>query len=510
MKILLISGHGAGDPGAVSVFGKEADLTIEQVKKIKAALDAYADVSLYPTDRNAYTDIKKGALKVNFKEYDYVLEVHFNSCVNDISGNGKTTGTEIYVTKAETGVGVEAAIVNNIAGLGLTNRGVKRTDFTVIYNAKKAGVSAALVEICFIDDRDDMNIYNAKKDAIAQAVANGVISGFGLKKGGNTQAAAPAAPNGLQKVQTACKNAKEFLEKIAPLCQADYKLHKILPSLSIAQACLESGYGTSDLYVYGSAAFGIKAAAGWKGKVFRKNTREVLGGADVFVDADFRAYANLAESVSDHGEFLQKDIYKKVVGETNFQAAAKAVKAAGYATDPEYVSKLTKIYNEQSLARFDSAVLGASGGQGAAKTDKGGYFIGDVVFIRSGAVYGGLASTRGKAVPAAQCGNKKHTIAAIQENKGVMEAKLKEINSWVALGYLTKTGAAASISVGSVVKIRAGAVYGGLASTRGKAVPAAQCGNKKHTIAAIQENKGVREAKLKEINSWVAVASLEM
>lgn len=61
---------------------------------------------------------------------------------------------------------------------------------------------------------------------------------------------------------------------------------------------------------------------------------------------------------------------------------------------------------------------------------------------------------------------------------------------------------------GSVVTIKDGAVYGGLSSTRGKTVPAAQRGGKKHTVDKVQTNKGVKEAKLKEINSWVAVASL--
>ena len=56
MKILLISGHGAGDPGAVSQFGKEADETIYMVEEIKKTLSAYAQVDLYPTERNAYKD----------------------------------------------------------------------------------------------------------------------------------------------------------------------------------------------------------------------------------------------------------------------------------------------------------------------------------------------------------------------------------------------------------------------------------------------------------------------
>jgi hypothetical protein len=260
MKILLISGHGAGDPGAVSQFGKEADETIYMVEEIKKTLSAYAQVDLYPTGRNAYKDAKAGKLAVNFGNYNYVLEVHFNSGAADLKGNGRTTGTEIYVTTAEKTVGVETKIVQSIAALGFKNRGVKRTNFTVIYRAKAAGVSSALLEVCFIDDKDDMSAYAAKKTQIAAAVANAIATQFGLKKGSREVGSSPA-------------------------------------------------------------------------------TQEIRAGS--------------------------------------------------------------------------------------------------VVTIKSGAVYGGLSSTRGKAVPAAQLGGKRHTVDKVQTNKGVQEAKLKEINSWVAVASLT-------------------------------------------------------------------------
>ena len=260
MKILLISGHGAGDPGTVSQFGKEADETIYMVEEIKKTLSAYAQVDLYPTERNAYKDAKAGKLAVNFGNYNYVLEVHFNSGAADLKGNGRTTGTEIYVTTAEKTVGVETKIVQSIAALGFKNRGVKRTNFTVIYRAKAAGVSSALLEVCFIDDKDDMSIYAAKKAQIAAAVANAIAVQFGLKKGSQEAGSSPA-------------------------------------------------------------------------------TQEIRAGS--------------------------------------------------------------------------------------------------VVTIKSGAVYGGLSSTRGKAVPAAQLGGKRHTVDKVQTNKGVNEAKLKEINSWVAVASLT-------------------------------------------------------------------------
>lgn len=188
MKILLIAGHGDGDCGAVGCGYQEADLTREMVKLIQPKLKNYATVDIADITKNWYQHICKNGSKFNFKAYDYVLEIHFNACVKDTIGNGVTTGTEIYVTTSETGTTVEQAIVDNISALGLKNRGVKRYNWGLINHIKKQGISCALLETCFIDDADDMKIYAAKKDKIAEAVANGIVTAFGLKKEASTVA----------------------------------------------------------------------------------------------------------------------------------------------------------------------------------------------------------------------------------------------------------------------------------------------------------------------------------
>lgn len=161
----------------------------------------------------------------------------------------------------------------------------------------------------------------------------------------------------LEVVNPPCASAEAFIAKIAPLCQADWKLHRVLPSLSIAQACLESGFGTSDLYIYGFASFGIKAT-NWSGEFFRKYSPEYIDGEYVYIESDFRIYKSLAQSVKDHGALLQYARYQKVVGETDFVKAATEIRAAGYATDPEYTNKLINLYNRYNLGQYDSEALG--------------------------------------------------------------------------------------------------------------------------------------------------------
>lgn len=187
MKILLIAGHGQGDPGAVGNGYREADLTREAVKLLKLQLDNYADVTIADTNKNWYKH--ENRTKFNFKPFDYVLEIHFNAGGNDYIGNGKTTGTEIYITKKEETYGVEENIVNNISSIGFRNRHLnskgkfepKKKDLTVINYIKARGVSSALLEVCFVDDIDDMKLYRSKKTDVIKAIADGIIKGFGLK-----------------------------------------------------------------------------------------------------------------------------------------------------------------------------------------------------------------------------------------------------------------------------------------------------------------------------------------
>lgn len=100
---------------------------------------------------------------------------------------------------------------------------------------------------------------------------------------------------------------------------------------------------------------------------------------------------------------------------------------------------------------------------------------------------------------------KKHTVKSVNGEK----ALLKEINSWVYTADLTVLQSSAKITVGSKVKIKPGATYGGLTAARGSIVPNTQL-TRTHTVGKIQVNGEVREALLTDIASWVAVKNLEV
>lgn len=147
----------------------------------------------------------------------------------------------------------------------------------------------------------------------------------------------------------------EFISCVAELAKNDCR---VLPSLTIAQAILESGWGRSGLTKKANALFGIKAGKDWKGKVYSSKTKECYDGVN-FVDevAAFRAYNTWGESVQDHTEFLcGLKRYAAVIGEKDYKKACKAIKAAGYATDPDYAEKLIALIEKYKLYEFDGGM----------------------------------------------------------------------------------------------------------------------------------------------------------
>lgn len=216
MKILLIAGHGEGDPGAVGNNFKEADKTRELLNLVNPLLKHYAEVTVYDTKKNCYKQSKAGN-PPNWKTFDYVVEFHFNAF------NTKAQGTEIYIHDSEKGFSVETHMVNNIANLGFVNRGVKKRNNLMNMNlCKKAGVSYCLIETCFIDNYNDMRLYEASKNNIANAIVKGIVTGFGLsddfKEEENTNGSVYKVQCGAYTKRENADAMKEKLDSIGQEC----------------------------------------------------------------------------------------------------------------------------------------------------------------------------------------------------------------------------------------------------------------------------------------------------
>lgn len=136
----------------------------------------------------------------------------------------------------------------------------------------------------------------------------------------------------------------------------------ILASYTIAQACLESAYGKSAL---NGNYFGIKGSGG----TFQ--TLEYINGKWVTVTANFRSYGSMEASVIGHSQFLlENNRYTKfgvieAGNKRDWKLACENLQKAGYATDPNYASKLISIINTYKLYEYDKEadkILNAQGG----------------------------------------------------------------------------------------------------------------------------------------------------
>ncbi|WP_374590263.1 flagellar assembly peptidoglycan hydrolase FlgJ [Aquabacterium sp.] len=119
----------------------------------------------------------------------------------------------------------------------------------------------------------------------------------------------------------------------------------------IGQAAHESGWGRHEIKnkdgTLSHNLFGIKAGADWKGKVAEVTTTEYIGGVARRVTAKFRSYDSYEESFRDHAKLLTNSPrYSNAVAQaSSAQGYAKSLQKAGYATDPGYADKLTRVIN---------------------------------------------------------------------------------------------------------------------------------------------------------------------
>lgn len=150
-------------------------------------------------------------------------------------------------------------------------------------------------------------------------------------------------------------NAKSqnFIESVAQGAINGWTKYGVLPSVTVAQAILESGWGQSALSTQAHNLFGIKGS--YNGQYVTMQTREVYNGQSYYIYDNFRKYANNSESVEDHGNFLYSNSrYANLLGDQSYASVARKLQADGYATDPSYASSLIKLVEIYNLTQLDN------------------------------------------------------------------------------------------------------------------------------------------------------------
>ena len=154
---------------------------------------------------------------------------------------------------------------------------------------------------------------------------------------------------------------EQFIASIADAAVQSADDTGVPASVTIAQAILESYWGSSRLAQEANNYFGIKAQTrgGSAGSIWF-DVWEVIGGRNVMQSQAFRAYKTIAESFVDHGRFFMENArYGAAMAvKSDAQQFARELNRAGYATDPSYASKLIGLMDRYDLYRYDRMISG--------------------------------------------------------------------------------------------------------------------------------------------------------
>ena len=207
----------------------------------------------------------------------------------------------------------------------------------------------------------DMLVRQLQKMGVkgADAAANGT---------GAKAAAAYSATQSASTTSTTATDAAKtnFIQGLWPQAQEAGQVLGVDPRHLIAQAALETNWGRSmPQDASGRSSnnlFGIKASAGWSGPTVTSDTQEFQDGVATNTPAQFKAYATPAQSFQDYVALLRNNPRYSAALNTggNVQAFATGLQRSGYATDPDYASKIAAVANAVAHKVNDAPAASAS------------------------------------------------------------------------------------------------------------------------------------------------------
>jgi flagellar protein FlgJ len=199
------------------------------------------------------------------------------------------------------------------------------------------------------------NTGNLASAAMAAKLQRAIAAAGGAASAGAPAGAADASAVGTAGKGSSAPHVRAFQAKLGSHADEASRATGIPAKFMLGQAALESGWGKREIRGRdGSTShnlFGIKAGPGWKGKVAEAVTTEYVNGKPQTRVERFRAYDSYADSFKDYAKLLTKNPrYEKVLASAGDASSfAQGLQKAGYATDPQYAAKLTRII-KQSLA----------------------------------------------------------------------------------------------------------------------------------------------------------------
>ncbi len=215
-----------------------------------------------------------------------------------------------------------------------------------------------------LGDSDAHELYEGMLDGqLALEMASGEGIGLAellvrqLGRGQDTVAPREPAFAARHAASPAWENPEGFARDVWPYAQRAAEELNVAPEAVLAQAALETGWGKRVMALSDGEnsfnLFGIKAGGGWHGDSVARRTVEFDGDVAHHRVASFRAYAGIGESFADYARLLGTNPRYEGVRDhgEDVEGFADALQASGYATDPEYGRKISRVAASATMTR---------------------------------------------------------------------------------------------------------------------------------------------------------------
>jgi len=185
------------------------------------------------------------------------------------------------------------------------------------------------------------------------ASSAGFVPGTGTSSGAEHIRRAPADKSTVV-APTSTGSGSDFVNRIWPHAVEAASTIGVPPQFLVAHSALESGWGKSEIRsADGSPTynlFGVKAGRNWQGPSVEVQTTEYVNGVAQSSTEKFRVYGSYAESFRDYASLLRNNSrFSAVLGQQDGTQFARSLQQSGYATDPMYADKLSRIINGTTL-----------------------------------------------------------------------------------------------------------------------------------------------------------------
>lgn len=334
-------------------------------------VNSYTNTSVNNSIQNSEsTQSLTSASEVNISNSSSAQNELSNSTATTASADVTGTSTAMTASADATSTESSVSVINNIGSSASTNA-------NPVSSAENNSESSSTYTASDV---------SAKSSATTSVVNNlGYVSDESEIQAAKTVALAAYQQTGVPQVVTATLSSsvssqQAFLDSIKAGAIQGWVQYGVLPSVTAAQAIIESAWGDSGLATRGHNLFGIKGS--YNGQSITMKTSEYGSGGYYTIMAAFRAYPDFYSSILDHGNFLASNSrYGNLIWNRSYTSVANDLQADGYATSPTYASTLISAINRYGLASWDAEAFAITDKVNTGTLDEAAV-IGDNLVIR--------------------------------------------------------------------------------------------------------------------------------